>query len=511
MAINFDSLAGRIFNILKSRGYTLKLYMDDGEVALDPSSEARKFFVVEESMMVSINQEGEYSEVKVYINDESDLEKLLPLLTSLRQTASVFNVLYNLKKYNKKLAPKEFAFLAYKVKKREKESDDALVERKDVSRMTGSNRSSYQKFGKPAKIIVRHSKKVDETIHGARSRAIDSLFIETASGERLKFPTKSLQGVRAMARHIAEGGSWDDDFGNVIRNEAIKIKEARNLIKMLPECEEKDKIKKYVRESGTFLKKIQGVKNYKNAKDNYVPDLGPDEEYLTEFKKRFNISEIHETVSGMVMRLFKPEADMNENYTFTEDESISDIVDLGAKVIEAVIEKYGDDNIDDEDDYLEFVSMLKDMTISYLYGKFGDKVNAETLENAFWEAYSDSGLYVKYDHYNTMVNDIIMKPEVKNAFKKNPANIIKKYGQVFENMNEMVMHTVRGGHMMMLDNFEDSLAKRAKRNKVFEKDLSIQDVESARKMYSRGILVRYEDDTGQGYYRYNGLEKVDRN
>ena len=125
MAVNFDNIAKRIFQILKSRGFHLKMYQEDGEVAYDPEKEARKFYVEDEGIMVSINETGERSEIKVYISDESDIQKLKTMLQSLRQAASFFGVNYNLRKYGKRLTPKEFSFLAYKSKKDEEEMNES--------------------------------------------------------------------------------------------------------------------------------------------------------------------------------------------------------------------------------------------------------------------------------------------------------------------------------------------------------------------------------------------------
>ena len=83
------------------------------------------------------------------------------------------------------------------------------------SQLYGSAKTSYQLIG-PTKLIVKHSQKVDEEILGARTRKIDSIFVETAEGERFKLPFTSLHGARAMARHIAHGGTVFDDISSHI-------------------------------------------------------------------------------------------------------------------------------------------------------------------------------------------------------------------------------------------------------------------------------------------------------
>ena len=51
---------------------------------------------------------------------------------------------------------------------------------------------------------------------GARSRQIQSLYIENEDGERFKYPLTHLAGARAMQRHVANGGRPHDEFGEHI-------------------------------------------------------------------------------------------------------------------------------------------------------------------------------------------------------------------------------------------------------------------------------------------------------
>lgn len=83
------------------------------------------------------------------------------------------------------------------------------------SRMFGSKKSSYYPLEK-TKLIIRHSKSVDEEQQGSRSRNISSIYIENADGERFKYPYIHLGGAKAMQRHVANGGRPYDSAGNAI-------------------------------------------------------------------------------------------------------------------------------------------------------------------------------------------------------------------------------------------------------------------------------------------------------
>ena len=81
--------------------------------------------------------------------------------------------------------------------------------------LTGTSKSSFENLNK-TKLIIRHKGKVDETVPGARSRQIQSLYIENEEGERFKYPMTHLAGARAMMRHVANGGRPHDEFGQHI-------------------------------------------------------------------------------------------------------------------------------------------------------------------------------------------------------------------------------------------------------------------------------------------------------
>jgi hypothetical protein len=81
--------------------------------------------------------------------------------------------------------------------------------------LTGTSKSSFENLDK-TKLIIRHKGKVDETVPGARSRQIQSLYIENEDGERFKYPLTHLAGARAMQRHVANGGRPHDEFGQHI-------------------------------------------------------------------------------------------------------------------------------------------------------------------------------------------------------------------------------------------------------------------------------------------------------
>ena len=154
-------------------------------------------------------------------------------------------------------------------------SQDELNE----SRLHGTSRSSYENDGN-VRIIVRHSQPVVDEIKGARARHIRAIYLENAEGERLKLPHNSLRYARAMARHVAEGGSISDEFGQHITNiaeECSKLKPFKHAVlrRTFEDAETQSMVEaafEYHSLLSNTLKKMGGRKGYNAYKENYQAD-----------------------------------------------------------------------------------------------------------------------------------------------------------------------------------------------------------------------------------------------
>ena len=174
------------------------------------------------------------------------------------------------------------------------DKDEVVAE----SKLYGTSKSSYQKFG-PARIIVRHNKHVTDESVGQRSRHINSIYVENHEGERFKMPFKSLTASRAMARHISAGGTPHDDLGQHITEmavEAAKLKPFLNNVRhrMFEDEETKTMVEaafEYHKLLKNTLQRMGGKKGYTTCKEqfvhtstSYVPEEDVD---LNEIKERF--------------------------------------------------------------------------------------------------------------------------------------------------------------------------------------------------------------------------------
>ena len=78
----------------------------------------------------------------------------------------------------------------------------------------GTRKISYT--GKPteARLMIKHNRTLGE--NDARFRYVESVFIETADGERFKLPFTNMSGSRAMLEHVRQGGKPYDVRGSHI-------------------------------------------------------------------------------------------------------------------------------------------------------------------------------------------------------------------------------------------------------------------------------------------------------
>jgi len=174
------------------------------------------------------------------------------------------------------------------------DKDDVVKE----SRMYGTTRSSYENRG-PVRIIIRHADHVDPERVGDRSRKIKSIYLETQEGERFKLPHNSLRYARAMSRHLREGGTINDDFGQHITEMAAECAKLRNFKTAMSRRVFEDEETQHMVEAAfeyhgllkNTLNRMSGRKGYQRCQEQFVATSTsyiPEEDFdAEEFKERF--------------------------------------------------------------------------------------------------------------------------------------------------------------------------------------------------------------------------------
>lgn len=222
-----------LFNKIRSKFANIQLGDSAGNVTADPKSAVFFDFEFSENSdnfgRVSISiADGE--SMKVFYNqglvekiDDTARANWYSFLKELKDFAVEHQVGFDVRDITKSsLTQQDFKNLADV--NQTVNTDDMSEELNQLTRLagipvaeslTGTKKSSYENLDK-TRLIIRHAQAVDESVPGARSRQINSLYIENAQGERFKYPMKHLAGARAMARHVANGGVPHDDFGKHI-------------------------------------------------------------------------------------------------------------------------------------------------------------------------------------------------------------------------------------------------------------------------------------------------------
>lgn len=289
--------ANDLFQHLRTRFSPITIGDENAEVTTDPM-EARFFsFVYEENGEargpVSISIINNRS-LKVYFSHDM-VESIVNsnnwygLLKELRFFAKQNLMAFDARDIQKdQLDTRDFNF----IKQNDgpyKETDVEITE----SAMYGSKRKSMQQF-ENAKLVVYHKKTVDEEVRGSRSRHIDSLFIES-NHERFRFPINYLNGARAMAVHVSEGGTPYDAIGQHIINTVTEMqnlaKFARMTKKHAMEDSEAETIRNRVVETYHAIKRdimrMQNVNNYRAFAETFEPTEASSESDVTSLQEKF--------------------------------------------------------------------------------------------------------------------------------------------------------------------------------------------------------------------------------
>jgi hypothetical protein len=97
----------------------------------------------------------------------------------------------------------------------------------------GNNkRVSFGDIGKH-KIIIRHKNQINPEKRGDRARQIENLFIETPIGERFLLDHVNLEGARALARHLNEGGTIADEGSHLINEMVREMASMRHFVRSM--------------------------------------------------------------------------------------------------------------------------------------------------------------------------------------------------------------------------------------------------------------------------------------
>ena len=329
-----------LFQKLRSRFSPVSMGDENADETATPS-EARIF----NFMYKDNDEEIGYVSISIIDNRSFKVYYGTDLIDRIENKTNWFNFLRQLRMFAKRnlmsfdardlaknqLEPRDFKFISQQ-NGTYKEHDVTVSE----SVMFGSRRKSYQTM-ENAKMIVNHRKSVDETIPGSRSRYIESIYIESADGERYKFPYNYLTGARVMTRHVNEGGNPYDELGKHITGMIKEMRDlskfARRTKKYAMEDENAGNIRNSVVERFHSMKKQLGAMSVKEGYSRFVENFKSDEalvedDTIKQIKERFTQqvfdTQLEDTLPA-VMKAIK-EAEMKQIAEKTTDKSVASLI-----------------------------------------------------------------------------------------------------------------------------------------------------------------------------------------
>jgi len=220
-----------LFNKIRSQFANIRLGDENGAATADPqgavffefefAEDADTFGSVSISLADGENMKVYYNRDLVNKIDEDSRDEWYAFLKELKDFAVEHQLRFDVRDITKNnLTKQDYENLADTNKT--VNTDEMSEELSRITKLagiseglTGTAKSSFENLDK-TKLIIRHKGKVDETVPGARTRQIQSLYIENEEGERFKYPLTHLAGARAMTRHVANGGRPHDEFGQHI-------------------------------------------------------------------------------------------------------------------------------------------------------------------------------------------------------------------------------------------------------------------------------------------------------
>ena len=275
MQYNWPVIGEKLYSILKGSSKKIIMYDAKGNETIDPES-ATRFFATYKSndkeldtftILVAMHQQSHSSHIDIKtpnLKDTDDFEVIHMIRNHIRRSVGEKEgIKINWQVFDHAINPRE-------------EAVNNIKESKDVSKVYGTTKSSFQRIGE-AKLIIRHSAAVNEEKHGARSRHIRALFVENKNGERFAYPHLHVTGARAFARHISNGGTNHDTISEKLfslSEDYIKLRKSSHNLRLTENIDTMwlTALKESMTNINRKLKSMHGPKGYKDIKETLLSE-----------------------------------------------------------------------------------------------------------------------------------------------------------------------------------------------------------------------------------------------
>tara|TARA_B100000959_G_C14987459_1_gene626287 strand:+ start:2062 stop:4317 length:2256 start_codon:yes stop_codon:yes gene_type:complete len=311
-----DKISENLFAKIRGRFPSVTIGDADGVVTDDPKTARYYDFDFKEGekilgkVSIAINEQDgvivTYNDS--FITDQADQtkENWYNFLKELRVFAKKNMMNFDIRDITKSnLDKRDYAHLT-----KNSSGDKTMSE----STMYGTSRTSYEDVDK-ARLVLKHTQAVNPEVAGSRTQHVHSIYIESDNGERFKYPFRHLNGARALARHVSEGGHLYDEFGKHIvslSEELSKLRQFKTYMNRSAVMAEG--LKGYVNAVNERLEtvkkeclKLQREAYYKNAIENYKQEVLEDvpEEVSNSWIDELTIRSFNEELKSVFPYVYK--------------------------------------------------------------------------------------------------------------------------------------------------------------------------------------------------------------
>lgn len=349
--MDLNKIAEELFAKIRGRFPGVTIGDEEGNVTTEPA-EARYFefpFIEskdsKEKTKVSISLDDEDGVTVMYnsavAGDEMSKTKWYSFLRELRTFSKKRMLNFDVRNITKSnLEKRDYKYLA------KNSGDDSMNE----SKLYGTSKLSYQDVD-GARIVIKHNESVNPDIPTGRTRNIGTIYIESPEGERFKYPFKHLAGARAMARHVAEGGTTYDDFGNHIvelSEEMSKLRKFKNYMSRSSVMAESlaDYMGVVHERIGTVKKRIDSLQKknyYQEAFDSFEKSVFEDipDDVQENWIDQLTIRQFNEELKDVFPYIYKLVGEATRAKELGPDDFVNEECDDDEDIEEGPLDKLG--------------------------------------------------------------------------------------------------------------------------------------------------------------------------
>jgi hypothetical protein len=188
--------------------------------------------------------------------------------------------------------------------------EDFIMENK----LYGTSRMSYQDLGE-AQLIIKHNQPVNMELPAGRTMHVDSIYIENSQGERFRFPSKNINGARALAEHIKAGGNPYDSIGTYIislSEELGQLRKFKNYVGRQEQISEAmgditSKVMERIDQVKKEILSLQRPTYYRQFAESFEEHLAKDipEDIMNDWVDRLTIRTFNEELKSVFPYIYK--------------------------------------------------------------------------------------------------------------------------------------------------------------------------------------------------------------